>query len=86
VQGGRHALSTTHDRYAVVNADGPPVVVIWRKCDNAAPIGVALADPLAGAWQVANPHLVRTQALGLAGGLAGAAMENAAMVGEVNKK
>jgi hypothetical protein len=34
---------------------------------QAAPIGFALADPGADAWQAANPHLLRAQALGLAG-------------------
>jgi hypothetical protein len=42
-------------------------VAIWRNCDNPGPIGVALADPVADAWQAANPHLLRAQALGLAG-------------------
>jgi hypothetical protein len=52
-----------------------------------APIGVALADPVAGARQTANPHLVRTQALGLAGWrVGGAATENAAMVSSLMAK
>jgi hypothetical protein len=53
-----------------------PGVALWRECDKPGPIGfvvggfsgrLVVAGSVAGAWLGANPHLLRTQALALAG-------------------
>jgi hypothetical protein len=71
VAGGERRCSGLPPRRPVQNPQLLPhvrgLVALWRKCDNHGPIGFALADPVADAWQAANPHLLRAQALGLAG-------------------
>src|SRR4029453_6185257 len=71
VAGGERRCSGLPPRRPVQNPQLLPhvrgLVALWRKGDNHGPIGFALADPGADAWQAANPHLLRAQALGLAG-------------------